>query len=79
MRAEHWQQAALDLEGWAVQLSSYAIGGHYLAEVEVISSRVTIARATEASRDGAEKRAIEKAAARLLSTRRVDFGLTVGG
>ena len=79
MRAEHWQSQTLELDGWSVQLTSYFIGGLYLAQVEGLSSGVTIARATEASRDNAENRALAKALTRLRSTRRIDLDLTVGG
>jgi len=79
MRAEESLKQSLELEGWHVHLSSFRIGGQYLAEVEVESSGVTIARATDELRAIAEERAIESATKRLLRTRRVDLDLTVGG
>ncbi len=79
MRAEDFRKQLLELEGWSVHLSSYRIGGQYLAEVEVESSGVTIARATDQTRITSEERAIEAAVRRLSRTRRLDFDLTVGG
>jgi hypothetical protein len=79
MRAEDFCKQSLELAGWSVHITSYRIGGHYLAEVEAIDSGVTIARATGEQRGEAEKEAIEAAVKRLNRTRRVDFDLTVGG
>ena len=79
MRAEDFCKQSLELEGWTVNITSYRIGGHYLAEVEAIDSGVTIARATDETRGKAEERAIGKAVERLNRTRRVDLDLTVGG
>jgi len=79
MRAEEFRKQPLELEGWSVHLSSFRIGHQYLAEVEVESSGVTIARATHETRAIAEEQAIETAANRLSRTRRLDLNLTVGG
>jgi hypothetical protein len=79
MRAEDFRTQPLELEGWSVRLTSYLIGGQYLAEVEVESSGVTIARATGQTQSVAEAQAIETAVRRLTRTRRLDFDLTVGG
>jgi hypothetical protein len=79
MRAEDFRKQPLELAGWSVHISSYRIGGHYLAEVEALDSGVTIARATGERRDEAEEEAIQAAVKRLNRTRRVDLDLTVGG
>jgi hypothetical protein len=79
MWAEEFQKQPLELEGWPVNVTSYRIGGLYLAEVEAISSGVTVARATNEAREIAEEQAIETAVKRLGRTRRVDLDLTVGG
>jgi hypothetical protein len=79
MRAEDFRTQPLELEGWSVRLTSYLIGGQYLAEVEVESSGVTIARAMGQTQSVAESQAIETAVRRLTRTRRLDFDLTVGG
>ncbi len=79
MRASGWRRDDLELDGWAVQVRSYLINDQYLAEVEVVSSGVTIARATETARADAERRAIDKALQRLQSTRRTHSDLMVGG
>jgi hypothetical protein len=79
MRAEDFQKKPLELAGWTVTLTSYRLGGRYLAEVESISSGVTIARANHEARTAAEELAIETALKRLVKTRRVDLDLTVGG
>ena len=79
MRAEDFRKQPLELEGWAVHVTSYRIGGHYLAEVEALDSGVTIARATGEARVTVEEDAIQKALQRLRRTRRVDLDLTGGG
>jgi hypothetical protein len=79
MRAEEFRKRSLELEGWSVHLSSFQIGGQYLAEVEVEASGVTIARATDEARVIAEERAVETAVRRLTRPRRLDLDLTVGG
>ena len=79
MRASNWQKEDVELDGWAVQLRSYAINDQYLAEVEVVSSGVTIARATETIRAEAERQALAKALQRLQASRQTPSGLMVGG
>jgi hypothetical protein len=79
MRAEDFKKHPLELDGWMVNVTSYRIGGLYVAEVEAISSGATIARATNEARAIAEKQVIETAVKRLGRTRRVDLDLTVGG
>jgi hypothetical protein len=79
MRAENFSKQPLELAGWNVHLTSYRIGGHFLAEVEALDSGVTIARATAERRDEAEEEAVQAAVKRLNRTHRVDLDLTVGG
>jgi dsRNA-specific ribonuclease len=79
MRAEEFRKQHLELDGWTVYITSYRIGSQYLAEVEDVSSGVTIARGTDDARSEAEERAIETALRRLNRTRRIDLDLTVGG
>ena len=79
MQAEDFRKQPLELAGWTMQVSSYRIGGHYLAEVEALDSGVTIARATGEARGETEQEAIQTAVKRLSRTRRVDLDLTVGG
>ena len=79
MRAEDFRKQPLELGGWTVHITSYRIGGQYLAEVEALDSGVTIARATGDAREKAEEEAMQRAVKRLSRTRRVDLDLTVGG
>jgi hypothetical protein len=79
MRAEDFQKQPLELAGWSVQLTSYRLGTQFLAEIEVQSSGVTIARATNQIRNIAEEQAIEAAIRRLTRKQRLDLDLTVGG
>lgn len=81
MRAEEFGKRPLELEGWTVHLVSYRIGDRYVAEVEDISSGVTIARNIDEVCRVAEEHAIETAVKRLSRTRRVNLDLsrTVGG
>ena len=62
-----------------VTVTSYRIGGQYVAEVESVSSGVTVARANHETRAFAQQQAVETALRRLARTRRVDLDLTVGG
>jgi hypothetical protein len=77
MRAEGWTTEDSALEGWDVKITSYQIGEAVLTEVESRASGVVIARGIAPTKDDSRREAFEKAARRLLSTRRVE--LTVGG
>jgi hypothetical protein len=69
----------VEVAGWELEVTSYQIGTRYLAEVEAVSSGVTIARAIDDARFIAEKLAIQTAALRLTRPRPIDLDLTVGG
>ncbi len=77
MRAEGWASEELELEGWAVKVTSYRIGQAFLTEVESCDSGVIIARGIAPTREDSRREAFETASRRLLRTRRIE--LTVGG
>jgi hypothetical protein len=77
MRAEGWAVEELELEGWAVKITSYRIGERFLTEVESSASGVIIARGIAPTKEDSRREAFDKAAGRLLHTRRIE--LTVGG
>jgi hypothetical protein len=79
MRAEDWKKEELDLEGWPVKVTCYRIGDSCVTEIESSSSGATIARTMGKTQEAAKREALETATRRLLRTRRIDPGLTVGG
>jgi hypothetical protein len=77
MRAENWTRRELELEGWAVKVTSYQIGESFVTEIESIDTGATIARGIAKTQEESSKEAFETASRRLLRTRR--FHLTIGG
>jgi hypothetical protein len=77
MRAEAWSAEELELENWAVKITSYQIGKAFLTEVESRASGVTLARGIAPTKEDSRREAFAAAARRLLRTRRIE--LTVGG
>ncbi len=68
---------ALDLDGQAVKITSYRIGGAFLTEVESRASGLILARGIAPTKEDSRIAAFQTAAKRLLRTRCVD--LMVGG
>jgi len=60
----------IEIGGWEVNLRSYLIGDTYYCTADNVSPGAKIARATGATRDEAEQKAIAKAAERLTTTKR---------
>lgn len=70
-RAEHFQRRLDVVEGWSICVTSYALPGRFIAEVDNVSPGATVARAAGPTREAAEQLAIEKARSRLGTTRRL--------
>ncbi len=70
MKAEDYQEQQLELEGWPVKVTSYKLGETYHCTVDNVSPGAWLARASAASREDAEKQAVDKARQRLGRTRR---------
>jgi hypothetical protein len=69
----------VEVAAWDLKVTSYPVGTRYPAEVEAVSSDVTIARAIDDVRFIAEELALQTAALRLTRPRSSDLDLTVGG
>ena len=70
LRAEEYAVRDLELAGWPVRVTSYRLAGQYHAAVEERAAGARIARGSGATREAAEREALEKARARLERTRR---------
>jgi hypothetical protein len=70
MKAEDYRQRQIELEGWAVNLTSYRIGPTFYCTADNVSPGATIARTSAATREEAEAAAIDRARAKLAATRR---------
>ena len=79
MRAEHWEKEDLELKGWPVKVITYQVGDSFFTEVESTTSGAVVARSAGKVQQTVRSEAIEAATRRLLRTRRIDLGLTVGG
>jgi hypothetical protein len=69
LRPEGYQRRQEQVAGWSVNVVSYKLGDRYLCEVDNVSPGARIARAEGATRDEAERRALDDAARRLGRTR----------
>jgi len=70
MRAEGYEEKRLEAEGWPLRLTSYKLGEVFHCQADNVSPGATLARATGASREEAERKALEAARKRLGRTRR---------
>ena len=65
MRAEDYQRRRQELAGWPVGIVSYKLGDRFICEVDNVSPGARVARAEGASREEAERAAMETAERRL--------------
>jgi hypothetical protein len=70
MKVEDYQERTLELAGWPVHLTSYRMGETFHCTADNVSPGANIARSTGATREEAEKKAIERATERLAATKR---------
>lgn len=70
MRAEEFQERRLELAGWPVNLASYRIGEVWHSKADNVSPGAALCRTTGATREEAERQAIQRAEALLSRTRR---------
>ena len=70
MKAEDYRQRQIELEGWAVNLTSYRIGPTFYCTADNVSPGAAIARTSATTREEAEAAAIDRARAKLAATRR---------
>ena len=69
MRAEDYQRRRQELAGWPVGIVSYRLGDRFICEIDNVSPGARVARAEGATREEAERAAIETAERRLGRTR----------
>jgi hypothetical protein len=71
MKAEEYSERKVDVYGWPVNITSYRLGDAYHAKADNVSPGASLARATGATREEAEQKALAKAGGLLARTRRV--------
>jgi len=69
MNVEEFQERKIDIGAWPVNLTSYRLGEVFHSKVDNVSPGATLARTTAATREEAEKKAIERAGQLLARTR----------
>jgi hypothetical protein len=69
MKVEEFQERKVDIAGWPVNLTSYRLGEVFHCKADNVSPGAALARTTGATRDEAEKKAIERAGQLLARTR----------
>lgn len=71
MKAEDYSRRQLDVAGWPIIVETYKLGDVYHCAVASVDAGARFARADGATRDEAERRALEKAERYLAQTRRL--------
>jgi hypothetical protein len=69
MKAEEYQERKVEIAGWPVNLTSYRLGEVFHCKADNVSPGAALARTTGATREEAEKKAIERAGQLLGRTR----------
>jgi hypothetical protein len=69
MKAEEYQERQIQVLGWPVNLASYRLGEVFHCKADNVSPGAALARTTGATREEAEKKAIERAEQLLGRTR----------
>jgi hypothetical protein len=70
MKAEEYQERQLEVAGWPVNLTSYRLGAEWHSKADNVSPGAALARATGATREEAEERALKRAEELLGRTKR---------
>lgn len=69
MKAEQYLERRVEVGGWQVNLTSYRLGEVYHCKADNVSPGAALARTTGATREEAEKKALERAGQLLARTR----------
>jgi len=69
MKVEEFQERRVEIRGWPVNLTSYRFGDVFHCKADNVSPGAAIARTSGATREEAEKKAIERAEQLLARTR----------
>ena len=70
MKAEEFAERRLELAGWPVNVASYRLGSEWRAKADNVSPGAALARAIGATRQEAERKALDRASELLARTRR---------
>jgi hypothetical protein len=70
MNAEDYQERRLEVAGWPVNLTTYRLGAEWHAKADNVSPGAALSRATGASREEAEAKALRRAEELLSRTKR---------
>jgi hypothetical protein len=70
VKAEEYQERKLAVAGWELNLSSYRVGAQWHSKADNVSPGASLCRATGATREEAEQKALERAEELLGRTRR---------
>lgn len=74
MKPEDYVRRQETLHGWPVNCVSYRLGDRYYCTVDNVDPGARLARGEGASREEAEREALDKAARYLAQTRKVSLG-----
>lgn len=69
MKVEEYQERKVELAGWPVNITSYRLGDVFHAKADNVSPGAALARTTGATREEAEKKALDRAEQLLARTR----------
>jgi hypothetical protein len=69
MKVEEYQERRVEVAGWPVNLTSYRLGKVFHCKADNVSPGAALARSTGATREEAEKKALERAEQLLARTR----------
>jgi hypothetical protein len=72
MVAEEYSERRVDVDPWQVRLTTYKLGGVYHCKADNVSPGAVLARASGATREEAEQKALDRARQLLSRTPRHD-------
>jgi hypothetical protein len=70
MRAEEYLERTTEVAGWPVNLASYRLENEWHAKADNVSPGASLARATGATREEAEEKALKRAEELLSKTKK---------
>jgi len=70
MKAEHYEERRVEIDGWQVNVASYQFGTKWRAKADNVSPGAGLARAEADTREDAEKRVLDRARELLARTKR---------
>lgn len=70
MRAEDYSERTVEIDGWQCKLTTYRLGDVYHCHADNVSPGARLTRTTGATKEEAEKKALDRASEMLGRTRR---------